>query len=92
MAKAKNYKNEISKQNLDNYSQYNNGQTNLLGSPGFGRSMSKLVQGVAYLQSNRELKIHIFYKSEAGYDVVTNVNVGQIILLLLMILLMVSQV
>ena len=73
MAKAKNYKNEISKQNLDNYSQYNNGQTNLLGSPGFGRSMSKLVQGVAYLQSNRELKIHIFYKSEAGYDVVTNV-------------------
>ena len=73
MAKRLNTNNQSSKQNLENYSQYNNEQTHLAGSPGFGRSMAKLVQGVSCLQANGHLKIYVFYKSDAGYDIVTNV-------------------
>lgn len=72
VSKSSNVTRNKSSNNWENYSQYSEG-TNSLGSTGFNESMPKLVQGVSCLQANGNLKIYIFYKSDAGYDIVTNV-------------------
>ena len=74
MAKRANVTSNQSSANWDNYTQYNSEGTNLIGSPGFGESMPRFVQGVSCLQADGKLKIYIFFKDDAGYDVLTNVT------------------
>tara|TARA_R100000655_G_scaffold6472_1_gene18495 strand:- start:11640 stop:15695 length:4056 start_codon:yes stop_codon:yes gene_type:complete len=74
MAKRANVTSKQTSANWDNYTQYNSDGTNLIGSSGFGESMPRFVQGISCLQANGELKIYIFFKDDAGYDVITNVT------------------
>lgn len=73
MAKRANVTSNQTSANWDNYTQYNSNGSNLIGSAGFGESMPRFVQGVSCLQIDSKLKIYIFFKDDAGYDVVTNV-------------------
>ena len=76
MAKSK--KNlSVSKSNLDpRWEKYSTGAT--LATEGtFSSHMPKLVQGVAYLQKNNQLKIDIKYKNDKEYDKVVNVVDGK---------------
>ena len=74
MSKRANVTSNQTSANWDHYTQYNSDGTNLIGSPGFGESMPRFVQGVSCLQANGELKVYIFFKDDAGYDVITNVT------------------